>query len=159
MDVVVTVPKSFGLKKWIAEGDPAGSEWSGEEWHFYLSGYPPNITPGQRVYVVYNGALRGYAPLVCIDYFEGKRYALVRHGSAVAVTIPEYIVGFRGFRYRWWSYLQERPFPDWQNPSASLILRQVENDWCTGSPTCQCSNCRLTEYNSGEAPEDQIGRD
>lgn len=23
MDVVVTVPKSFGLKRWIGEGDPA----------------------------------------------------------------------------------------------------------------------------------------
>ena len=32
MDVVVTVPLSFGLDTWIAEGDAAGEEWSGEEW-------------------------------------------------------------------------------------------------------------------------------
>src|SRR2546421_7485969 len=118
-DVVVTVPKSFGLERWIAEGDPAGTpEWSSEEWHFYLGGYPPEIKPGERVYVVFNGALRGYAPLVRIDRISNYRYGLVRHGGALAVTIPEYIVGFRGFRYRWWGYDFERPFPDWQNPTA-----------------------------------------
>ena len=42
-DVVVTVPKNFthpdapglkGLAAWLAEGDPPGSEWSGDEWEF-----------------------------------------------------------------------------------------------------------------------------
>ena len=28
-DVVVTVPKSFGLDTWIEEGDAAGEPWSG----------------------------------------------------------------------------------------------------------------------------------
>jgi len=117
-DVVVTVPKRFGLDTWIAEGDPAGQEWSGEEWHFYLYGALPSIRPGERVYVVYNGALRGYAPLVRIDRFSGGHFGLVRHGDAVAVTIPEYIRGFRGWRYRWWEYEVEAPFPDWQNAEA-----------------------------------------
>jgi hypothetical protein len=122
MDVCVTLPISFGLEAWIAEGDPAGIPWSGEEWHFYLWGTPPHIAPGERVYIVFRGALRGYAPLVRIDRFEGQRYGLVRHGGAVAVSIPEYIPGFRGFRYRWWEYDQERPFPEWQDRSARLVI-------------------------------------
>lgn len=115
MDVVVTVPKSFGLDTWIAEGDAAGEPWSGQEWHFYLGGAVPNIQPGERVYVVYNGKLRGYAPLVRVER-NGWRLALVRHGGAVAVTIPEYIKGFRGWRKRWWDRSIETPFPNWQIP-------------------------------------------
>jgi hypothetical protein len=129
MDVVITVPKSFGWENWIAEGDPAGSSrWSGLEWHFYLSNRRPKIDPGERVYVVFNGKLRGYAPLVKIDEDDMRagalepygppryRYALVRHGDAVAVTIPRTILGFRGFRYRFWEYGEEVAFPDWRDP-------------------------------------------
>jgi len=131
-DVVVTVPKNFeyaglvGIEAWIREGDAAGDPWSGEEWHFYLGGPRPQVKPGDRVYVVCNGKLRGYAPLVRLEDYRGYvnengeyiggGYALVRHGGAVAVTIDEPIRGFRGFRYRWWKYEQERPFPDWKTP-------------------------------------------
>lgn len=125
MDVVVTVPQAFGLDRWIAEGDPAGTSWSGQEWHFYLWGTPPAMQPGERVYIVYRGALRGYAPLVRIDLLGGGRYGLVRHGGAVAVSIPELIRGFRGFRYRWWGYDQEQLFPGWQNPEAALLIDQL----------------------------------
>lgn len=114
-DIIVTVPKSFGLDTWIAEGDAAGEEWSGEEWHFHLGGNRPNILPGERVYIVYNGKVRGYAPLVRIDGY-GHSYALVRHGGAQAVTIPEFVRGFQGFRYRWWDTAIEVPFPEWQKP-------------------------------------------
>jgi len=112
-DVVVTVPKSFGLDQWVAEGDPAGSEWSGEEWGFYLGVPRPRIEKGERVYIVYNGRLRGYAPLICVQS-TGRGYALVRGGGAEAVTIDEHIQGFRGFRYRWWPREIEKPFPDWR---------------------------------------------
>ncbi len=125
MDVVVTVPKHFGLDTWIAEGDPAGTAWSGKEWHFYLGGALPRIQPGERVYVVYHSALRGYASLVRIDG-EGGRYALVRHGEAVAVSIPEPIPGFQGFRYRWWDRAIEEPFPAWQDPDAALFERSPD---------------------------------
>ena len=122
MDVVVTVPKNFeyagfkGLAAWIAEGDAAGTEWSGEEWHFTLGGSRPNIKKGERVYIVCSGKLRGYAPLLLIDEYDNWRYALVRGGGAVAVTIDEPIQGFRGFRYRWWDYSAERPFSNWKEP-------------------------------------------
>jgi len=41
------------------------------------------------------------------------RWAIGRKGGAVAVTIPEQVRGFRGFRPRWWYREQERPFPGW----------------------------------------------
>lgn len=125
-DVVVTVPLSFGWDTWIEEGDPAGTSWSGEEWHFYLPfGPKPNVSPGARVYVTYNNTLRGYAPLVRVEWIpERSCWALVRRGEAVAVTIDEPVVGFRGFRERWWDRAQERPFdapwyngqPEWMVP-------------------------------------------
>lgn len=125
-DVVVTVPKNFtdwssdglhlrGLAAWIYEGDAAGSTcWSGTEWCFGLGGRRPNIKEGERVYIVCEGKLRGYAPLLYIDDAGGSGYSLVRGGGAVAVTIAEPITGFRGFRYRWWKYEEEKPFPDWK---------------------------------------------
>jgi len=115
VDVVVTVPKWFGLDRWIAEGDAAGTPETGEEWAFYLGAGVPDIRPGERVYIVYNGKLRGYAPLVRVER-TGSGCALVRRGGAVAVTIDRAIPGFRGFRYRDWPREDERPFPGWRDP-------------------------------------------
>lgn len=128
-DVVVTVPKSFdagngaarGLASWVAEGDAAGAPWSGESWSFDLGARrPPKIAEGERVYIVCEGKLRGYAPLYSIETGSSRwprlSYYLVRHGGAVAVTIDEDIRGFRGFRYRWWDRAAERPFPSWRTP-------------------------------------------
>lgn len=119
-DVVVTVPQSFGLDAWIAEGDLPGEPWSGETYGFDLGGPMPDIQPFERVYVVYKDKLRGYAPLIEVTW-HGKifgdpcrgRFALIRGGGAVAVTIPEPIRGFRGWRYRWWDRAVEVPFPNW----------------------------------------------
>ena len=125
MDVVVTVPKRFtfpgapglrGLAAWIAEGDAAGNEWSGTEWAFTLGGYAaPSIKPGERVYIVCENRLRGYAPLIRLETDpEEEEVRLIRGGGAVAVTIREPVRGFQGFRYRWWPYENEFPFPDWK---------------------------------------------
>lgn len=75
--------------------------------------------PGERVYIVCEGKLRGYAPLLFIDDYDNRsngRWALVRGGGAVAVTIDEPIRGFQGFRYRRWEYKDEKPFPNWKTP-------------------------------------------
>lgn len=123
MDVVVTVPKSFthpvapglrGLAAWIAEGDAAGDAWTGQEWVYTVGGCEPNVYFDERVYVVCEGCLRGYAPLIRVERYGPYRWALVRGGGAVAVTIPEPIKGFRGWRRRWWNRDIERPFPDWK---------------------------------------------
>ena len=122
MDVVVTVPKTFeyvglrGLAAWVEEGDLPGEEWSGQDSHFYLGGKPPTILLGERVYVVCEGKLRGYAPLVRVERYGRGHFALVRRSGAVAVTIPQPVRGFQGYRYRWWGYDAEVPFPDWQQP-------------------------------------------
>ena len=122
-DVVVTVPKNFthpdcpglkGLAAWVGEGDAAGAEWSGQEWEFFLGGSKPVIGSGERVYVVCEGKLRGYAPLIRVEDYGYGSWALIRGGGAIAVTVDEPITGFRGFRYRWWDRSAERPFPDWQ---------------------------------------------
>ena len=121
-DVVVTVPKNFthvcapglkGLAAWIAEGDAAGEPWSDREWSFTVGWRQPRIEPGERVYVVCEGRLRGYAPLIRLDDDCGT-VELIRGPGAVAMTIADGITGFRGFRYRWWDRSTEIPFPEWK---------------------------------------------
>ena len=118
-DVVVTVPMRL-WDEWLAEGDLPGEAWDGEaeygafEYGFYIS-RRPDIDPGDRVYIVAYGRLRGYAPLVRLERFNSE-YVLVRAGGAVACTIASIIRGFQGWRYRWWEREQEQPFPDWMRP-------------------------------------------
>jgi hypothetical protein len=120
-DIVVTVPLTFqfsefpglrGLDAWCAEGDAAGEEPSGRRWRFTTYGGRPRITPGERVYVVCEDRLRGYAPLVELQC-EGRAVHLIRAGGAVAITIPDRITGFRGWRYCWWDRDEEEIFPGW----------------------------------------------
>lgn len=119
-DVVVTVPKGMWFD-WLAEGDLAGEPWSQEaNYHFWIRREAlPMIEIGERVYVVAHGRLRGYAPLVFTETrckLAPSRACLVRQNSAVAVTIPEPITGFRGWRYRWWDRVLELPFVAWEAP-------------------------------------------
>lgn len=122
-DVVVTVPKRI-WQEWVEEGDLPGDEETGAEYAFWLWGPQPDIQPGQRVYVVAHGRLRGYAPLTWIESDGEGRFGLCREGGAVACTIEEPIRGFRGWRYRWWSREDERPFPGWQTPYSDSELRR-----------------------------------
>lgn len=120
MDLVGTCPKSF-WKKWIAEGDAAGDPDTGEEYAWWTrSRIVLKLQPGDRFYVVANGKLRGWAPVVRIiqnpdsgGIYECE-FGICRKGAAVAVTIPEEIPGFRGLRKRWWEREQEVPFPNWR---------------------------------------------
>src|SRR4030067_512970 len=134
-DAVVPDRKSFstalsiqsggrsGLDAWIEEGDAAGEPETGQSYYFHLGHvHLPDIELGERVYIVYNGCLRGYAPLTGIEEDPADDIYLVRQGGAVAVTIPEVIRSFRGWRYRWWERSQEVAFPDWENPHASPFL-------------------------------------
>ena len=121
-DIVVTVPINFrlpefpglrGLDAWCAEGDAAGEEDSGELWCFATGGSRPDIVPGERVYILCEDRIRGYAPLVRLGYNNGE-IRLIRGGGAVAVTIPQLIPGFQGWRRRWWERTEEVPFLDWK---------------------------------------------
>jgi hypothetical protein len=95
-DLVVTCPKGFWLE-WIAEGDPAGTPWSGTEWGWYMGGRRPDIAPGDRLYIVAWGKLRGYAPVTRLmqrcrdtrlvsDVLRG--YADVRDIGAAMPVVP-----------------------------------------------------------------------
>lgn len=109
VDLVGTCPKDF-WEEWIAEGDPAGTPESGEEWGWFTQhSYRSLIEPGDRFYVVAHGMLRGWAPVTGV--WGG---AIVRRGGAVACTIAEPIPGFRGLKKRWWRREDELPFPDWK---------------------------------------------
>lgn len=113
-DLVGTCPKDF-WEEWIAEGDPAGSPESGQEWSWYTSDRKARmLQPGDRFYVVAHGKLRGWAPVTRIARHPDGSYEIVRKGSAVACTVPWAIPGFRGLRVRWWNLADEKPFPDWQ---------------------------------------------
>ena len=122
MDCVVTVPMRAWFD-WIEEGclppdsgDLDYPEAHGVEYHFWLAGPLPEMAPGDRVYVVAHGRLRGYAPLEWIERRCRLRPSvgcLVRTVGAVAVTIDRPIRGFRGWQYRDWDRAEERPFPDW----------------------------------------------
>lgn len=130
-DVVVTVPKGL-WSEWLEEGDLAGEPWSEEaEYHFWIPRHPlPTIALGERVYIVAHGRLRGYAPLVNTELrckLAPSRACLVRRNDAVAVTIPEPIVGFRGWRYRWWEREAEVPFPEWRSPDPDAALDRLSH--------------------------------
>lgn len=116
MDVVVTVPKVM-WQEWLAEGDLPGEEPEYQS-HFWISPSGlPKVEPGDRVYVVAHGRLRGYAPLVRMETrcrLARDRACLLREGDAEAITIPEPVRGFQGWRYRWWERDAETPFPNWQ---------------------------------------------
>jgi len=116
MDVVVTVPKPL-WGAWMEEGGLPGEPWGQDEYHFWVA-TPPEIHVGERVYIVAHGKLRGYSPLVRCErhcQLRPNRAYLIRNNGAVSVTINQSIAGFRGYRYRWWDYIEETPFPDWQS--------------------------------------------
>lgn len=117
-DVVVTVPKGIWAD-WIDEGDLPEMPDEDMVSHFWLHRPLPKMERGDRVYIVAHGKLRGYAPLRGIEQRCSLRPSvgcLMRAGGAVAVTIPESIRGFQGWRYRWWERDTEVPFPDWMVP-------------------------------------------
>ncbi len=121
-DVVVTVPKRLWTG-WIEEGDAVGEPVTGEEWGFSTWGGKPNIAPGDRVYIVAHGRLRGYAPLTRLEFSPANgsknprargRVAFGRRGGAVACTLKVPIRGFRGWQYAWFERNVVIPFPDWK---------------------------------------------
>lgn len=119
-DIVLTLPLSFrwgglkGLAAWIAEGDAAGDHETGAQYCFSIGGFRPSIEPGERVYIWYSRRLIGYAPLVRLFSPGDYRWEFWRRGGAVAVTIDERRVGWRGWRRRWWDRCIEYPFPEWR---------------------------------------------
>ena len=123
VDLVVTCPAPF-FPEWIAEGDAAGDAYTGEEWSWFMGGRRPPIQAGERLYVVARGKLRGYAPVTRVIFSDHHGlWSVCRRGDAVAVTIPQDVPGFRGYRHVWWQRDQEVPFPDWKTYSVDRPVR------------------------------------
>jgi hypothetical protein len=120
MDIVATCPKRF-WEKWLKEGDCAGDTISPsihvEYYWFTKSRAVLKLHSGDRLYIVCNGKLRGWAPIVrIISDSSNTEFGIVRRrGGAVACTISEEIPGFRGLRKRWWDRDDEVPFPNWKD--------------------------------------------
>jgi hypothetical protein len=113
-DLVGTCPKGF-WEDWIDEGDAAGEPETGEEWGWYTKDrLAPTIQPGERLYIVAWGWLRGWAPVTRVIR-ERDSWVICRRGDAVACTIKTPIQGFRGLRTRWWDRAIEVPFPNWRH--------------------------------------------
>lgn len=110
-DVVVTLPQGT-LDAWASEGDLPDEQWDGKTFYIWTLGkIIPRINAGERVYIVYQRHLIGYAPLVRIAQVAPQQFGLIRGGGAVAISIPQEIPGFRGYRYRWWERSEEYPIP------------------------------------------------
>lgn len=125
-DLVVTVPPTKWAA-WLASSDLVGQPESDREhtWLFDRGTQRPPIAEGDRLYVVSCRLLRGYAPVVRVEMRDG-RWAVVRRGGAVAVTLPEPVTGFPGWRMRWWDRSAELAFPDWQRAATSADPRSAE---------------------------------
>lgn len=124
-DLVVTCPKHL-WRDWIAEGDAAGEPYTGEEWGWYLGGSRPPISPGDRLYVVAWGLLRGYAPVTRVVQTD-RGWCICRRGNAMPKTIDKTIHGFRGWRRRWWEMDDEEWFDDWRWQGVGASTRPVKS--------------------------------
>lgn len=125
-DLVVTVGKDR-WQSWLAEGDCAGTRSTGRAYPYFLGPQKPPIMPGERLYIVAHGRLRGYAPVTSVKP-HGRGWAAVRKGDAVAVTLPWAEHGFLGVRARWWERTMEGPFLDWKTAGVPNAVAQPEAD-------------------------------
>ncbi len=127
-DLVVTVPRDLWVG-WIAEGDAAGEPETGQEWGFRMGEVcnkpKPPIESGEHLYIVAHDRVRGRAPVTRVCEHNGW-WMIGREGGAVAVTIPDLVPGFRGYRRRWWNSSLEVPFPEWKTADLWLNRKQAE---------------------------------
>lgn len=132
MDILINIPP-HRWADWLAEGDLAGAVWSGRE-HMLEILMQPTIEPGERVYIMQGGIVRGWAPLLRMErtYSMGRWMTqIIRGGGAQAVTAmclwPDLclcpilwrgphpkILTVRVMAYRSWDRIDEWRFPDWQ---------------------------------------------
>jgi hypothetical protein len=97
-DVVVTVAKEQ-WEAWVAERD---------EHVFGLGWAHPDVWPDGRVYVIADGRVQGFAPLVRLDDPAPDARSLVCAGEVECLTIDQPVNGFEGWRYRWWPRAAEQ---------------------------------------------------
>lgn len=126
MDLVGTCPMTE-WSEWLEEGDCAGDPDSGQTYWWNTRDWTAKkARQGARLYVVAHGRLRGFAIVRSVIYLEGGDIAIVRAGSAVPVTLPDPVPGFRGLKARWWKREDEIPFPDWKTAGVTTEEQRRE---------------------------------
>lgn len=93
----------------------------------------PNVQPGDRIYVVYNSLLRGYAPLVQHHPCDGKFLPLDLNAAAFVPCSLEWRYG-PDFRYSWrgvrFNEACLHPFPEWATatelPEEALLAAESD---------------------------------
>lgn len=126
-DIVVTVAKTFtlpsapglkGLAAWIkgvlSTVEPLSFDYFCEH---TIGCARPQIAAAERVYILCEGRIRGFCPLIGIREVPhaGKNtFRLLLGAGGEAVTVPWDVNGFGGWCYRWWDRSDELPFPDWR---------------------------------------------
>ncbi len=97
MDIVVTIPKTRQAEIEAEEADVARREAAGEKYITYY--WEMKRLPAQypeRVYFVWDGAIRAYHRVLAMSREENRIYLSTKIHT-LAVPIP--MKGFQGFRY------------------------------------------------------------
>lgn len=101
----ITIPKTTD---WGTYRQELAKASSGEVMNFKVSSFPKKAKVGDRCYIVYDGLIRGWMPIVGFSekeftctttgrYLSGK--FIERSGKFEELEEPIPCAGFRGFRY------------------------------------------------------------
>jgi hypothetical protein len=107
MDWLITIPKTVEWKDWMAEVNHALKNKGVLNYHVRF--YPKGMSPGDRVFVVWNGFVRGW--MECVGAFHhtrewkcrttGKTWpagVYIQRGGPFHPVFPVAYPGFRGIR-------------------------------------------------------------
>ena len=67
---------------------------------------PLLVEPGERLYIVHDGALWGWCEIVDVEPLD--RVTKLALGQVTRCTLPCRCRSFDGYRYRWWDRVAER---------------------------------------------------
>lgn len=97
MDIVVTIPKKQLAHVEAEEADVAKREAAGEKdiLYYWAMRRLPKQVP-DRVYFVWDGAIRAFHDVVDVDYDEGRIYLRTKINT---LENPIPMKSFMGFRY------------------------------------------------------------
>lgn len=102
MDIVVTIPKNrladvtFEEKR-VADGVARGETWS---YFWTLPTVPRKVETGDRLYFVWDGAVRAWHEIEAIDErWEDESVKVWMKAEIHTLKTPLLMKGFQGFRY------------------------------------------------------------
>ena len=97
MDIVVTLPKHWGIEHLQEKIDDIGPYWEMENQN------PTKLKKGDRVFIVFDGIVRGSFLVKNLE-FVGNFCMIDFQGGSYQAIKPIKMKGFRSFRYRKFEY-------------------------------------------------------